>query len=123
MMRNTLTTVMLGCVVAVAAGCVTSPPALDRGIGHYRDGDFFFAAADFSDAVRQDPTSVDAYVNRGIARVRLGKINAAIDDYNRAIQLNNHDPEIYFNRGNALVAGGQYDLAVEDFTRAACSTR
>jgi tetratricopeptide (TPR) repeat protein len=118
MMRKTLTTVTLGCVVALAAGCATAPRALDRGIGHYRDGNFFFAATEFSEAVRQDPTSVEAYVNRGVTRVRLGQLNAAIDDYNRAIQLDNQDPEIYFNRANALLAAGQYDLAVEDYTRA-----
>jgi tetratricopeptide repeat protein len=118
MMRKTLTTGTLGCLVAVVAGCATSAGPLERGIAQYREGNYFFAASEFSEAVQQDPRSVDAYVNRGVARVRLGQLNAAIDDYNRAIQLDNHDPEIYFNRGNALVAAGQYGAAVEDFTRA-----
>jgi tetratricopeptide (TPR) repeat protein len=118
MMRKTLTTGTLGCLVAVVAGCATSASPLERGIAQYREGNYFFAAAEFDEAVRHDPGSVDAYVNRGVARVRLGRLNEAIDDYNRAIQLDNHDPEIYFNRGNALVAAGQYGPAVEDFTRA-----
>ena len=118
MMRNTLTMAFLGCLVAVAAGCATAPYALDRGIGFYRDGDFFLASTEFNRAVYEDPTSVDAYVNRGVARMRLGRVNDAIEDYNRAIQLSNRDPEIYFDRGNALVAAAQYDLAVEDYTRA-----
>jgi tetratricopeptide (TPR) repeat protein len=118
MMRKTLTTVALGAVVALTAGCVTASGPFDRGLTHYNNGQYFFAADSFSEAVRQDPTSANAYVNRGIARVRLGEINAAIDDYNQAIQLKPADPAIYFNRGNALVAGGQYGAAVEDFSRA-----
>jgi tetratricopeptide (TPR) repeat protein len=121
MMRKTLTTVTLGAVVALTAGCVMSSgpfDPFDRGLTYYNNGQYFFAADSFSEAVRQDPTSSAAYVNRGVARVRLGEINAAIDDYNQAIQLKPSDPAIYFNRGNALVAGGHYGAAVEDFSRA-----
>jgi tetratricopeptide (TPR) repeat protein len=118
MMCKTLFPGILGGLAALVAGCATSAGPLDRGIAHYRDGNYFFAASEFSEAVRQDPRSVDAYVNRGITRVRLGRLNEAIDDYNRAIQLDNHDPAIYFNRGNALVAAGHYSPAIEDFTRA-----
>ena len=115
-MRKTLTMLVLGCVAA--AGCATANAPLDRGIAHYRAGQYFFAADDFNDAIRQNPNNVAGYVNRGITRVRLGELNSAIEDYNRAVQLAPGDPEIYFARGNALVAAGQYGPAVEDFTRA-----
>jgi tetratricopeptide (TPR) repeat protein len=118
MMRKTLTTVTFGCVLALTAGCATASSPLERGLAHHQDGNYSFAAAEFDEAVRQDPRLVDAYVNRAVARARLGRLNAAIDDYNRAIQLDSDDPLIYFNRGNALVAAGQYGPAIEDFTRA-----
>jgi hypothetical protein len=118
MMRKTLTTVTFGCFLALTTGCATASSPLERGLAHYQDGNYSFAAAEFNEAVRQDPRSVDAYVNRAVARARLGQLNAAIDDYNRAIQLDSDDPVIYFNRGNALVAAGQYGPAIEDFTRA-----
>jgi tetratricopeptide (TPR) repeat protein len=118
MMCKTLITGTLGCLAAAVAGCATSTGPLERGVAHYHDGNYFFAASEFNEAVRQRPRSVDAYVNRGVTRVRLGRLNEAIDDYNRAIQLDNRDPEIYFNRGNALVAAGHHGPAVEDFTRA-----
>jgi tetratricopeptide (TPR) repeat protein len=117
MMCKTLITFTLGCLVATA-GCTTAPPALDRGITHFREGNYLFAADEFSEAIRREPRSVDAYVNRGVTRVRLGELRRAIEDYDRALQLDSRDPEIYFNRGTALVAAGQYDLAVQDFTRA-----
>ena len=117
MMRKTLITFTLGCVVATA-GCTTASPALDRGITQFREGNYLFAADEFSEAIRHEPRSVDAYVNRGVTRVRLGELRRAIEDYDRALQLNSRDPEIYFNRGTALVAAGQYDLAAQDFTRA-----
>src|SRR5262245_19299308 len=113
-MRKTLTMLAaLGSVAAVAAGCATAPPALDRGIAHYRAGQYFFAADEFNEAIRQDPNSVSAYVNRGITRVRLGELSAAIEDYNKAVALAPGDPEIYFARGNAFVAAGQYGPAVD----------
>ena len=102
-MRKSLTMLVLGCVAAAAAGCATTPTALDRGIAHYRAGQYFFAADDFNEAIRQNPNSVSAYVNRGITRVRLGELNGAIEDYNKAVQLAPGDPEVYFARGNALV--------------------
>jgi hypothetical protein len=117
MMCKTLITLTLGCLVATT-GCTTTSPALDRGITQFREGNYLFAADEFSEAIRRDPRSVDAYVNRGVTRVRLGELRRALEDYDRAIQLDSRDPEIYFNRGNALVAAGQYDLAAQDFTRA-----
>jgi tetratricopeptide (TPR) repeat protein len=118
MMLKPLTTAALGCVLALAGGCASTPTTLDRGIAYYQEGLYFFAADEFSEAIRQDPRLPAAYVNRGVARVRLGRLSEAIEDYNRAIALDPHDPEIYFNRGNALVAAGLPDLAVEDFSRA-----
>jgi regulator of sirC expression with transglutaminase-like and TPR domain len=118
MMRKTLTTVAIAGVAAVAAGCMTAMGPFERGRAHHDSGQYLFAADEFSEAIRQDPTSAAAHVNRGVTRVRLGQLNAAIEDYNRAIQLEPGDPAIYFNRGNALVAAGQYGLAIEDFTRA-----
>jgi lipoprotein NlpI len=118
MMRKTLTSVALGCVAAMGAGCASAPPALEQGIAYYRDGLYLFAADEFSEAIRQSPRLTAAYVNRGIARMRLGRINEAMADYNRAIVLDPSDPAIYFNRGNALVAAGLPGPATEDFTRA-----
>jgi tetratricopeptide (TPR) repeat protein len=118
MMLKPLTTVALGGVLALAGGCASTPTALDRGIAYYEDGLYFFAADEFSEAIRQDPRLPAAYVNRGVARVRLGRHSEAIEDYNRAIALDRHNPEIYFKRGNALVAAGLPGPAIEDFSRA-----
>jgi tetratricopeptide (TPR) repeat protein len=119
MMRKTLTTATLACAVVVAAAaCTTTSTALDRGIVHYREGRYMFAAGDFNEAVRDNPEWATAYVNRGVTRARLGALSAAIDDYNHALELNPHDPAVYFDRGNALVAAGQYGPAIGDFTRA-----
>jgi TPR repeat len=119
MMRKTLTTAALaGALVLAAAACTATSTALDRGIAHYQDGLYLFAADDFNEAVRDNPRWATAYVNRGITRVRLGALNGAIEDYNRALELEPDDPAVYFDRGNALVAAGQYGPAIGDFTRA-----
>jgi tetratricopeptide (TPR) repeat protein len=118
MMRKTLSTVALGGALAVAAGCTTTTTSLDRGNAYYRDGQYSYAAAEFHQAVSENPDWATPYVNRGVARVRLGRLDTALDDYNRALALDPNDPAIYFNRGNALVAAGLYLPAIEDFTRA-----
>jgi tetratricopeptide (TPR) repeat protein len=118
MMRKPLTIAALGCVLALAGGCASTPTALDRGNAYYRDGLYFFAADEFSESIRQDPGLPAAYVNRGITRVRLGRLTEAIEDYNHAIALDPRNPEIYFDRGNALVAAGLPGPAIEDFSRA-----
>jgi tetratricopeptide (TPR) repeat protein len=118
MMPKTLSTVVLGGALTVAVGCTTTTTSLDRGIEHYRAGQYSYAAAEFHQAVSENPTWAAPYVNRGVARVRLGRLDTAIDDYNQALALDANDPAIYFNRGNALVASGLYGPAIEDFTRA-----
>jgi len=118
MMRKTLSTVALGGAFAVAAGCTTTTTSLERGIEYYRAGQYSYAAAEFHQAVSQNPTWATPYVNRGAARVRLGRLDTAIEDYNHALALDPNDPAIYYNRGNARVAARQYGLAIEDFTRA-----
>ena len=56
MMRKTLFTVVLGGALAVAAGCTTTTTSLDRGIEHYRAGQYSYAAAEFHQAVSENPT-------------------------------------------------------------------
>jgi tetratricopeptide (TPR) repeat protein len=118
MMRTTVTGAGLVCLAVLAAGCASTPTPVERGLGYYREGQYLFAADEFTAATRRNPDSVAAYVNRGVTRVRLGDLNGAIDDYNRALELDPNDPAIYFNRGNALVAAGQYEQAIDDFSRA-----
>jgi tetratricopeptide (TPR) repeat protein len=118
MMRKKSVIGALGCAAVVAAGCATTPTALERGIGYYHEGHYLFAADEFSEAIRLDPNLASAYVNRGVARVRLGRLTAAIEDYNRALALQPDDAATYFNRGNALVAAGHPVPAIADFTRA-----
>jgi tetratricopeptide (TPR) repeat protein len=118
MTRTMLTSAGLGCLAVLAAGCASAPTPVERGLAYYREGQYLFAADEFTEGARQNPASVAAYVNRGVTRVRLGDLSGAIEDYNHAIELDPNDPAIYFNRGNALVAAGQYEPAIDDFSRA-----
>jgi tetratricopeptide (TPR) repeat protein len=118
MMRTAVTSAGLVCLAVLAAGCASAPTPVERGLARYHEGQYLFAADEFTEGTRRNPASVAAYVNRGVTRVRLGDLNGAIDDYNRALELDPNDPAIYFNRGNALVAAGQPEPAIDDFSRA-----
>lgn len=104
-------------VAGMLVGCVASR-SMELGTAYYHDKQYVSAADAFSDALVEDPLSVDAWNNRGAARLHSGDVGRAIADYNRALELSPRDPDIYYNRGNALVRAGQYQDAIADYTRA-----
>ncbi|MBI2492145.1 MAG: tetratricopeptide repeat protein, partial [Candidatus Rokubacteria bacterium] len=103
---------------AALAACAATPRALDRGLLHFRQGQYREARTAFDQAVREAPRSADAYTNRAVTRVRLGDVEGALEDYARAIELAPKDADIPYNRGIAWIARRDHERAVEDFTRA-----
>ena len=75
-------------------------------------------SADFTEAIRLNPTYALAFGNRGLVYERKDSYDRAITDFNEAIRL---DPNyaIAF-RGRGIVYGnkGDYDRAIADFTEA-----
>jgi tetratricopeptide (TPR) repeat protein len=86
-----------------------------RGVAKVRKGDLEDAIADFTNALNENPKSVDAWKNRGIAGHMQGKYDAAIADFNRALRLDAASPDLYNMRGAALFKKGEYDPAIRDF--------
>lgn len=90
----------------------------NRGNANIRTGRYDNAIADYSEALKLDPSDADIYNNRGNAFRRKGQHDRAIADYNEAIKLAPNDPDPVNGRGNAYFSKGDRDRALEDFNSA-----
>jgi tetratricopeptide (TPR) repeat protein len=84
----------------------------------YLDGDFDRAIAEFSIAIKVDPTRTEIYIRRGKAFAQKGQYDLAIADFDRATKLEINLGPAYLNRGIVLAARGDHEDAIENFERA-----
>jgi len=77
------------------------------------------ALADYSMAIRLDPSLAVAYNQRAIVYTRLGIYPRALDDLNKAISLSKSpEPSYYNNRGVVHARLGMLKKAIEDYSEA-----
>ncbi len=81
-------------------------------------GDFDRAIAEYSIAIKVDPTRTESYVKRGLAWSQKGDYARAIADFDRALKLDPTLATAYDSRGVVLAARGDHEAAVADFDRA-----
>jgi tetratricopeptide (TPR) repeat protein len=91
---------------------------LNRGIIFLQQKDITKAYADFSDAMRLNPTFAQAYAWRGRSYQMAGQFDDAIGDEDDAIRLDSELPIAYAFRGLAYEGKGERELALADFDRA-----
>ncbi len=89
---------------------------LERGVGHLQRGEYERAAAEFTAALRLDPTLADAYANRGEANRLAGDYEQALADYDNAHLLDPTNARILFNRGMVHWILGQVESAIADYS-------
>jgi TPR repeat/Tetratricopeptide repeat len=83
-----------------------------------RKRDFDKAIADYSEAIRLNPTYAIAYNNRGHAWYAKNDFGKAIADYSEAIRLNPTYALAYWNRGIAWQGKNDFDKAIADYSEA-----
>src|SRR4029077_7632168 len=86
-------------------------------------GDTDRAIADFTEAIRLDPSYAIAYSNRGSDYSRKGKNDRAIADCTEAIRLDPKFAEAYVCRGLAYEKFADFCRARADFSTALGSTQ
>ena len=76
------------------------------------------AIADYSEAIKLNPSYAVAYNNRGFAYVGKQDYGRAIADFSHAIKLDPKYAAAFYNRGAAYSVGNEYDRAIADFSEA-----
>jgi tetratricopeptide (TPR) repeat protein len=76
------------------------------------------AIASFSEAIKLDPQSVQAYNNRGIVACNKGDFDGAIGDFSRTIEIDPKFGKGYNNRAVAYFMKGERDKARQDAEQA-----
>ncbi|SVD47449.1 uncharacterized protein METZ01_LOCUS400303, partial [marine metagenome] len=90
----------------------------DSGVRMQRQGRLDEAVNRYTEALRVDPSLVQAYSNRGSAYLNLGQPEKAIPDLDQAIQM---DPQLavaYSSRGLAHTNLSNFSQAVKDLNEA-----
>jgi tetratricopeptide (TPR) repeat protein len=88
-----------------------------RGIKLGNKSDFDRAIADYSEAIRLDPSDPAAYNNRCYAYARAGQLQLAIADCNQALRLGPNANRLD-TRGFTYLRLGQFDSAIADYDEA-----
>lgn len=121
--------VALLCVFGALGACRPSSEEARRaaerargeGIRHYKVGDFALAEASFTEELKHDPASPDAYIRRGGCRMKLGQLPGAEADFTEAIRKLTRfhaDPHallalVRIERGNFKAAIAGLDAALQ----------
>ena len=79
--------------------------------------DFENAAYHYSEALKYDPATIEAYNGRGQAYFQLRRIPQALADFDQAIGAGIVTPKLFLNRGKCLVMLNRPQEAVPDLTR------
>jgi len=82
------------------------------------NGDYKKAIVDFTEAIRIDPSFVNAYIDRAYVYNNIGDYNRAIADCNEAIRLDPNNSTVYNNRASSYFYKGDYDSAITDCNEA-----
>lgn len=79
--------------------------------------DFQSSVYHYTEALRYDSSTIEAYNGRGQAYFQLKKIPEALDDFSNAIRSGIETPKLFLNRGKCLVMLGRPQEALPDLNR------
>ncbi len=108
-----LTSMALSC-----SGRGDADDSYNRGNAYAGKGEYDKAIAEYTEAIRLDPTLAQAYYNRGFAYLNKGDYDKAIAEFTEAIRLHPQNPSFYLSRAKVYRALGDDVKAAEDEGRA-----
>lgn len=92
--------------------------AFNRGLADADAGRYEQAVAEYSDALRIDPTYAAAFNNRGNSYLHLSQYQRALQDFDEAIRLNPTYVLAYDSRGYVYQRLGRPERAIQDYDEA-----
>ncbi len=86
----------------------------NQGNAYVEKGEYDKAIAEYTEAIRLDPTDVKTYYNRGLTYRNKGDHDQAIADFTETIRLHPQNPVFYSFRANVYRALGDDAKAAKD---------
>jgi lipoprotein NlpI len=90
----------------------------NRGVSYSAKDDNDRAIADYSEAIRLDPTLYPPLINRGLIYFDNNDYGRAIADFSEAIRLDPKQALAFFNRGYVYAIQGNTERAIPDLSEA-----
>ncbi len=91
---------------------------LELAVNMHKAGNLKDAIEFYSEAIRKNPKSAEAFNWRGIAYDDLGETDKALKDFSEAIEINNSYADAYNNRGEIYRKKKMYREALNDYSKA-----
>ncbi len=104
-------------IVFSATTAQTVENLFNSGLEKHKRSDFVGAIADFTAAIRQDPSLAVIYFCRGQSYAELKQAQQAIADYSKAIELSPLNANAYLNRAEVYASVNQNSLSIKDLTK------
>lgn len=89
-----------------------------RGVALARQGEYQAALAEFTRAIRRDPTCADAFYNRALVRLAIGNLGPAASDFGKVVEIRPDFVEGYMRRARLHAAMNEHDEAILHLTKA-----
>lgn len=89
----------------------------NRGDNYLKNGNYDQAIAEYTQAIKLDPSLTSLFYNRGLAYSNKDDYDNAIADFSQVIKMNPKDGEAYFERGYNYSMKGSLESAIADYTQ------
>lgn len=89
-----------------------------RALAYAKKGNLTQSAADFDEAILEDPLDGTFQFGKGVVLERAGDVSGALAAYDAAIRLSPRMHQVYVSRGEHQLEEGNDDLAAGDFGEA-----
>jgi len=89
-----------------------------RGVVLARQGEYQAALAEFTRAIRRDPTHADAFYNRALVSLAIGNLGPAASDFGKVVEIRPDFVEGYIRRARLYAAMNEHEQAISNLTKA-----